>query len=93
MRPARALGFPDSTGNDGIPADLGTRILEGTRGLHVKPDSTHVPSMLLDLQKGLPIEVEVIVGEVVRMAKEVNVEVPVSSFTALVTSLTDILFL
>ncbi|PPR00951.1 hypothetical protein CVT24_000258 [Panaeolus cyanescens] len=73
---ARALGFPDAPGNEGISADTGTRILEGTKALHLRADSTHVPSMLLDLQKGLPIEVEVIVGEVVRMAKEVNVEVP-----------------
>ena len=38
----------------------------------------HVPSMLLDIEKGLPIEVEVVVGEVVRMAKYRNVDVPVS---------------
>jgi len=34
--------------------------------------------MLLDAQNGLPIEVEVIVGEVVRLAKQYNVSVPVS---------------
>jgi 2-dehydropantoate 2-reductase len=33
--------------------------------------------MLLDAQKGLPIEVEVILGEVVRMAKAHNVPLPV----------------
>jgi 2-dehydropantoate 2-reductase len=38
----------------------------------------HVSSMLLDLRQGKPIEVEVMVGEVVRMAKAHNVPVPVS---------------
>jgi len=39
--------------------------------------NTHTPSMLLDAQKGLPIEVEVIFGEVVRIARELDVPVPV----------------
>ena len=34
--------------------------------------------MLLDAQKGQPMEVEVVIGEVVRMAKSVGVEIPVS---------------
>jgi ketopantoate reductase len=34
--------------------------------------------MLLDAEKGQPIEVEVILGEVVRMAKERQVDMPVS---------------
>jgi len=38
--------------------------------------------MFLDAQKGQPIEVEVILGEVVRMAKERNVNVPVGSMGA-----------
>ena len=46
--------------------------------IYAKADSTHAPSMLLDAEKGQPIEVEVILGEVVRMAKERHVDVPVS---------------
>ena len=34
--------------------------------------------MFLDVEKGQPIEVEVIFGEIVRMAKERNIDVPVS---------------
>ena len=34
--------------------------------------------MLLDAQKGQPIELEVTIGEVVRMAKSVGAEIPVS---------------
>ncbi|KAF9476059.1 6-phosphogluconate dehydrogenase C-terminal domain-like protein [Pholiota conissans] len=70
----RALGFPDSP--EGLPSSVVDRVIESTRVLHIKADSTHVPSMLLDAQKGLPIEVEVIIGEVVRMAKAHNVSVP-----------------
>jgi ketopantoate reductase len=36
--------------------------------------------MLLDAEKGRPMEVEVILGEVVRMAREKRVPVPVSFF-------------
>jgi 2-dehydropantoate 2-reductase len=71
----RALGFPDSP--DGLPSSVVDGAIDGTRKIHARPDSTHVPSMLLDAQKGLPIEVEVILGEVVRMAKAHNVPLPV----------------
>lgn len=53
-------------------------MVEDARNIYAKADSTHVPSMLLDAQKGQPIEVEVILGEVVRMAKERQAEMPVS---------------
>ena len=72
----RALGFPDTP--DGLPSSVVDSIMEIQRVIHVKPDNTHVSSMLLDLRHGRPIEVEVIVGEVVRMAKARNVPVPVS---------------
>jgi 2-dehydropantoate 2-reductase len=61
----RALGFPDST-------DL----FESTRAIHAKPNSMHTPSMMLDAQMRKPFEVEVIIGEVVRMAKSVGVDIP-----------------
>jgi len=38
--------------------------------------------MLLDAERGQPIEVEVILGEVVRLAKERGVDIPVSSAIA-----------
>ncbi|KAH9474633.1 hypothetical protein JR316_0013097 [Psilocybe cubensis] len=70
----RALGYPDS--KDGLPSSIVDNALDGTREIHEKADCTHVPSMLLDAQKGQPIEVEVIVGEVIRMAKSHKVETP-----------------
>jgi len=70
------MGFPDLP--DGVPSSAVDQTLENTRALHTVPHSFHTPSMLLDAQKGRPIEVEVILGEVVRMAKEKGVPVPVS---------------
>jgi ketopantoate reductase len=72
----RALGFPDTP--EGLPSSVVPDLLEFMRVTHIKPGNTHVSSMLLDLRHGRPIEVEVIVGEVVRMAKTHNVPVPVS---------------
>lgn len=75
----RALGFPDS--EDGLPSSLVDTTIENTKKIQSAPDMKHIPSMLLDAQKGLPIEVEVIVGEVVRMARERGVSVPVRFFS------------
>ena len=70
------MGFPDSP--DGVPSSAVDFILKDTRALHDGPTSFHTPSMLLDAEKGQPIEVEVVLGEVVRMAKKKGVSVPVS---------------
>ncbi|KAG6907599.1 hypothetical protein DXG01_008217 [Tephrocybe rancida] len=71
---ARALGYPDS--EDGIPSTLPDEVIENTRKLHVIPESFHKPSMMLDAEKGQAIEVEAILGAVVRMAQERDVAVP-----------------
>jgi len=70
----RAMGFPDSP--DGLPTSTIDTVLEGTRALHMTPESSHKPSMLLDVEKDQPIEVEVILGEVVRLGRDFNVELP-----------------
>lgn len=72
----RALGFPDTP--SGLPSSNAMKLLESTQATHAKPSSAHIPSMMLDAQKGRPIEIDVIVGEVVRMAKSLGVEIPVS---------------
>ncbi|KAJ8700769.1 hypothetical protein PTI98_003761 [Pleurotus ostreatus] len=69
-----AMGFPDSP--DGLPSSTVETIFENTAGLHRFPDSSHVPSMLLDARRSQPMEVEVIVGEVVRMGKKYKVDMP-----------------
>ncbi|KAJ8596026.1 6-phosphogluconate dehydrogenase C-terminal domain-like protein [Rhizopogon salebrosus TDB-379] len=70
----RACGYPDN--EDGLPSSLVDSIISNTAKLHCDPAHTALPSMLLDLKNGLPIEVEVILGEVVRMAKERGVDIP-----------------
>ncbi|KIY49811.1 6-phosphogluconate dehydrogenase C-terminal domain-like protein [Fistulina hepatica ATCC 64428] len=70
----RALGFEDNEA--GLPSSAVKDTMEHTRVLHVAPDNTHKPSMMLDAEKGVPIEVEVILGSVVRLARERSVPVP-----------------
>ncbi|TFK29441.1 6-phosphogluconate dehydrogenase C-terminal domain-like protein [Coprinopsis marcescibilis] len=70
----RALGYPDS--EDALSSSLPRTIIENTAEIHKKPDSSHKPSMLLDVERGQPLEVEVILGEVVRLARDVGVSVP-----------------
>ncbi|KAJ8521492.1 hypothetical protein ONZ45_g1799 [Pleurotus djamor] len=72
----RAIGFSDPA--DGFTSSNVDIIFEDVARTHAAPDRSHIPSMLLDAYKGLPLEVEVIVGEVVRMAEESKVDIPVS---------------
>ncbi|KAF9467173.1 6-phosphogluconate dehydrogenase [Collybia nuda] len=71
---ARSIGYTDT--EDGVPSSIVDRLIADVRELHITPESSHKPSMLLDVEKGQPIEVEVILGEVVRMARERGIEVP-----------------
>ena len=52
-------------------------MIEYTRRLHVRADNDHMPSMMLDVRMGRPMEVECIVGEVVRMGRKYKVALPV----------------
>ncbi|KAF8842848.1 6-phosphogluconate dehydrogenase C-terminal domain-like protein [Paxillus ammoniavirescens] len=70
----RAMGFPDA--EDGLPSRLAADTISNTAALHRNPAAIHLPSMLLDYRNATPIEVEVIFGEVVRMARERNVPIP-----------------
>ncbi|KAG6856711.1 hypothetical protein H0H87_001500 [Tephrocybe sp. NHM501043] len=72
---ARALGYPDS--KDGIPSTLPDEVIEHMRQLHIAPNNSHKTSMLLDVEKGQAIEVEAILGSVVRLAHDRGVPVPV----------------
>ena len=77
----RAIGFPDTP--DSLPASAGADTIERTRKPLLDPKSFHKPSMMLDMEQNRPIEVEVIIGEVVRMAKARDVAIPVSSSSLL----------
>ncbi|KAJ4489959.1 ketopantoate reductase PanE/ApbA-domain-containing protein [Lentinula aciculospora] len=70
---ARALGFPDT--DDGFPSSLVDETIANQRRMHEDPQNSHVPSMLLDARNGQLIEVEAIVGSVVRIAHERGVSV------------------
>ncbi|KAJ3788746.1 ketopantoate reductase PanE/ApbA-domain-containing protein [Lentinula aff. detonsa] len=70
----RAMGFPDS--EDGLPSSIVESSMKTSEKNYSGPESNHNPSTLLDIEKGAPIEVEVIWGETVRLAKQRNVEVP-----------------
>lgn len=48
--------------------------------LHLDDGEYFEPSMLVDVKKGNPIELEVILGNLLQVAKELNVEAPVLSF-------------
>ena len=72
----RALGYPDTP--DGLPSSAVENTIERTEKLHRDPNNAHKPSMMLDMEQKRPIEVEVILGEAVRMAKARGVEMPVS---------------
>uniref|UniRef100_A0A0W0FFA8 2-dehydropantoate 2-reductase n=1 Tax=Moniliophthora roreri TaxID=221103 RepID=A0A0W0FFA8_MONRR len=69
-----ALGLSDT--EDGLPSSTVPRFLEYVRNNHLDPKNNHAPSMLLDMRQGKPMEVEVILGEVVRLAKRVGVDIP-----------------
>jgi 2-dehydropantoate 2-reductase len=67
----------------GIKApDLGAEkvesIINETRQIHdqKKGTSQFKPSMLIDLECGRPMEIEVLVGNITRKAREANVETP-----------------
>ncbi|KAI0693383.1 ketopantoate reductase PanE/ApbA C terminal-domain-containing protein [Cerioporus squamosus] len=61
---------------DGIDADVAYKTLLNTARIHARPDSKHLPSMLVDVQAGRPMEVEHVVGEVVRMGRRAGVDMP-----------------
>ena len=70
-----AIGIPDS--DEGITTSHIEANLKSAISLHGQANSAHKPSMLLDMENGLPLEVEPILGEVVRLAEQYNVDIPV----------------
>lgn len=69
------MGFPDS--EDGLPSSTADWVLQSATDISASANNTHKYSMHVDAENDRPIEVEVIFGEVVRMAKERNIEIPV----------------
>ncbi|KAG8692683.1 hypothetical protein FRC08_009604 [Ceratobasidium sp. 394] len=71
---ARALGYSEKA----VPSSLVEETIEGTGNLHRpgKP-SSHKPSMLVDRETKRPLEIEAIIGEVVRAGREHGLDIPV----------------
>jgi len=67
----RAMGFDETE----LPSSA-FDTLDRTRKLHQDPNETFRPSMLIDAEKGRPMELEVVVGHVIKKAKELKVDVP-----------------
>jgi len=84
----RAIGFDESA----LPSSAIEQTYESTAALHRAPDSSHRASMLLDLEQGKPMEIEVVLGVLVQKAKEHQVDVPVSHLFACLFSQFDNLF-
>ena len=61
----------------GLDPEVAYKTLANTAKLHARPDSTHMPSMLMDIEAGRPMEVEHVIGEVVRMGRRAGVSMPV----------------
>lgn len=76
----RAMGFDESA----LPAAEVDDTIRATAEIHKSPNSTHRPSMLLDLDYGHPMEVEVVLGELIRKAREHQVDTPVRPFAKLI---------
>jgi 2-dehydropantoate 2-reductase len=70
------MGFKDTA--DGLPSSIIETTMRNARVPAEQPENSFKPSMLLDVEKSRPIEVEVIIGEVVRLAEQFKVNVPVS---------------
>ncbi|KAH8093866.1 6-phosphogluconate dehydrogenase [Cristinia sonorae] len=65
--------FPDASEFD---SDFAITVLTRTAVLVVRPESPEVPSMQVDVQLGRPMEIDVVVGSLVRAAKKVGVAMP-----------------
>lgn len=83
----QALGnvlFPPSEDDpaSNLPTDLARLSMTLSASVVAGPKpSSHHPSMLVDMENGRPMEVEHIVGELVRMGHECGVPVPVSDLS------------
>ena len=71
----RAIGFDE----DALPSSIIDDTIENTARIHRREDAWHKASMLLDAELGKPLEVEVIVGWLLKKAKELGVDTPVSN--------------
>ncbi|EJD41541.1 6-phosphogluconate dehydrogenase C-terminal domain-like protein [Auricularia subglabra TFB-10046 SS5] len=78
----RALGYDESV----IPTSAIDACIAETATINTRSGIRHKPSMLVDLEMSQPLELEVILGELLRRAKSLNVDVPrIETLFALLT--------
>ncbi|KAI0685179.1 ketopantoate reductase PanE/ApbA-domain-containing protein [Cytidiella melzeri] len=68
--------FPPNGSSPGLDPDIVKRTLKNTAMLHERTDSRHRPSMLVDIERNRPMELDVVIGEVVRLGREKGVPMP-----------------
>jgi len=68
--------FPETAAGPGLDPEIVLKTLTNTSRLHANPDSKHRASTLVDVENGRPTEVEVIIGELVRMGRQRGVTMP-----------------
>jgi len=68
----RAMGFNE----EALPTGLIEGTITDSKNIHKGTGISHRASILLDLENGRPMEVEVILGELVRKAKQLGVDTP-----------------
>lgn len=78
LRQLGVLLFPEGDGDPGLDSFLVMNMLRPTAEMWGSGMMSHRVSMLVDVENGRPTEVEVILGEVVRMARRKNLLMPVS---------------
>lgn len=69
----RALGYDESI----IPTAAIDASISETALINKRPGHRHKPSMLLDLEQHQPLELDVILGDVIRRARVLHVDIPV----------------
>ncbi|KAI0926480.1 hypothetical protein AcW1_002534 [Taiwanofungus camphoratus] len=67
--------FPPSEAGPGLDPDVVLKTMEGSAVLY-NTGTTHRASTLVDVENGRPTEVEVIVGELVRMGRQRGIAMP-----------------
>lgn len=76
-----AVLFPSSPEGAAMPdfeQEIGLITLQRTAALNSRAGHTHRASMLADIENGRPMEIEVVLGELVRMGRAHGVNMPVS---------------
>jgi len=68
--------FPESEDGPGLDPAVVENTLRNTARIHADPSASHRASTLVDVESGRPTEVEVILGELVRMGRARGVVMP-----------------